>query len=368
MNLENLAIVKTNDLPIRHEGEVHDGKVRSVYWLNPEDSQRIIQEKSYPVHLTTPIGAMVISDRLSAFDCIWQAEEELGGIPEKGASLNNISKHWFNLFDEAGLAGNHILDIPHPLVWIVQRADPILVEAVARQYITGSMWRAYEKGERTFCGIELPEELQKSQRLNKLLITPTTKGIIRGVKGIPEKEDADLTKRLIVKNYAALGFLSREDVNDYEKLLVKGFKIIEQELARMGKIFVDTKFEFGYINMPNGSVAMGYIDEIGTPDSSRFWDADEYAKGNVVEESKEGFRQFLLNESGIDPDILLNKKRMDERKKVAADYRVPVKIFMEVSDTYTKTAADITGKPVPNIENPREEIIDTLTGYGIIKY
>ena len=79
-----------------------------------------------------------------------------------------------------GLARSHILEVPHPLVWIVQRARPVLVEAIARRFITGSMWRAYERGERLFCGIELPDGLHRDQRLREILLTPSTKGVMRG--------------------------------------------------------------------------------------------------------------------------------------------------------------------------------------------
>ena len=95
---------------------------------------------------------MVISDRISAFECIWHGEGGMNGVPGKGAALNAISNHWFKLFRENGLADSHILDIPHPFVWIVQKAKPVMIEAICRQYITGSMWRAYAKGEREFCG------------------------------------------------------------------------------------------------------------------------------------------------------------------------------------------------------------------------
>ena len=147
MSLAHLAIRKTDDLPLRHAGNVHNGKVRSVYWLSPEDSRRIVQQHNYAVPEDTPLGVMVISDRISAYEIIWQGEDGLMGVPGKGASLNATAEHWFKEFEKAGLAGNHILETPHPLVWIVRRARPIMVEAIARQYITGSMWRAYEKGD-----------------------------------------------------------------------------------------------------------------------------------------------------------------------------------------------------------------------------
>jgi len=367
MSLENLAIVKTNDLPIRHQGDVHNGKVRSVYWLTKEDSKRLIEEKGYNIHPNAQLGAMVISDRLSAFECIWQAEDGLMGPPQKGACLNAVSYQWFKEFDKAGLAGNHILDVPHPLVWIVQKAKPVLVEAIARQYITGSMWRKYgEEGVRKFCGIELPEGLKKNQRLKELLITPSTKGIIRGIPGIPEDDDVNVSRKQILDNYMAFGFRSPEDVDKYETLLAQGCKLAEEKLKTLGKIFVDTKFEFGYVKDPSGDTSMIYMDEVLTPDSSRFWEAEEYAKGNIVEDSKEGFRQFLLNESGIEKDILLKKKRMDERRKAAAEYKVPVEEFMKVSDTYKRITEKITGEKVLEIKEPKTEVVEALSGYGLI--
>ena len=142
MSLANSVLAVNDDLPIKTNLSVHSGKVRSVYWLSEEKSRQLIEQKGYDVAIDAPLAVMVISDRLSAFDCIWHAEGDLRGVPGKGASLNAISNHWFELFKQKGLADNHILDIPHPFVWIVQKARPLMIEAIARQYITGSMWRA----------------------------------------------------------------------------------------------------------------------------------------------------------------------------------------------------------------------------------
>ena len=181
MSLADKVLAVNNDLPIRTDQPVHSGKVRSVYWLTAEDSKRLIEEKGYNVPADAPLAIMVISDRISAFDCIWHGEGGMNGVPGKGAALNAISNHWFKLFKEQGLADSHILDIPHPFVWIVQKARPVMIEAIARQYITGSMWRAYEKGEREFCGIQIAEGLENNTKLPELLITPSTKGILKGV-------------------------------------------------------------------------------------------------------------------------------------------------------------------------------------------
>merc|ERR1712176_319241 len=188
------------------------GKVRAVYWLTPEDSKRLIEEKKYDVAPGSPLAVMVISDRISAFDVIWHAENGLNGVPCKGAALNAISNHWFKLFKEKGLANSHILDIPHPLVWIVQKAKPVMVEAIARQYITGSMWRDYGKGNRKFCGIEIPDGLKNNQKLDKLLITPTTKGILQGIPGVPEQDDVNISRSDIEQNFKASNFSSPDDI------------------------------------------------------------------------------------------------------------------------------------------------------------
>ena len=112
MSLADQILAVNNDLPIRTGAAVHSGKVRSVYWLTEDDSRRLIEEKNYDVALDTPLAIMVISDRISAFDCIWHGEGGMKGVPGKGAALNAISNHWFKLFKKQGLADSHILDIP----------------------------------------------------------------------------------------------------------------------------------------------------------------------------------------------------------------------------------------------------------------
>lgn len=111
MSLANQVLAVNDDLPIRTHQPVHSGKVRSVYWLTPEDNRRLIQEKNYNVQPDAELAIMVISDRISAFDCIWHAEGGLNGVPGKGAALNAISNHWFTLFKQHNLADSHILDI-----------------------------------------------------------------------------------------------------------------------------------------------------------------------------------------------------------------------------------------------------------------
>jgi phosphoribosylaminoimidazole-succinocarboxamide synthase len=359
MSLANQVLAINNDLPIRTDKPVHSGKVRSVYWLTDADSRRLIQQKGYNVQPDAPLAIMIISDRISAFDCIWHGEGGLKGVPGKGAALNAISNHWFKLFKDNGLADSHILDIPHPFVWIVQKAKPVMVEAICRQYITGSMWRSYTQGERNFCGIELPEGLEKDQKLPELLMTPSTKGILKDIPNVPEADDVNVTRQDLINNYQAFNFRNTDDINYYEKLLTDGFTVISHELAKLDQIFVDTKFEFGYVTDASGNEKLIYMDEVGTPDSSRIWDGAAYRDGQIVENSKEDFRQVLLNYFP-DPDVLLNKERMPERFALAADNALPQDILMQISKIYTNIAEKITGQSITLSQDPKNEIIEIL--------
>ncbi len=365
MSLADQVLAVNDDLPIRTDQPVHSGKVRSVYWLSAADSARLVRERNYPVAADAPLAVMVISDRISAYEVIWHGEGGMNGVPGKGAALNAISSHWFRRFREQGLADSHILEIPHPLVWVVQKARPVRIEAIARQYITGSMWRAYEQGEREICGQPLPDGLQRDQRLPELLITPSTKGIVRGLSGVPELDDVNISRADLERHYAAFAFRSAADIPGYERLLREGFAVISEALATIDQIFVDTKFEFGYVTGSDGEERLIYMDEVGTPDSSRIWDGAAYREGRVVENSKEKFRQLLLQHFP-DPDILTNKARMDERPALARA-GLPLDILMRTSETYRALAERITGEPLLISDHPRAEIIDTLAGgFGLI--
>jgi phosphoribosylaminoimidazole-succinocarboxamide synthase len=360
MSLADKVLAVNNDLPIRTGAKVHSGKVRSVYWLTAADSARLIAERNFDVAADAPLAIMVISDRISAFECIWHGEGGVHGVPGKGAALNAISNHWFKLFRERGLADSHILEVPHPFVWIVQKARPVMIEAIARAYITGSMWRSYARGERNFCGIRIPDGLEKDQKLAELLITPSTKGILQGIPGVPAVDDVNISRSDIENNYEAFKFHGIDDIARYEKLLREGFETISGALARLGQVFVDTKFEFGYVRDKHGLEKLIYMDEVGTPDSSRIWDGPSYQAGRIVENSKEGFRQQLLSYFP-DPDILLNKDRMVEREALARDNALPESVLMAVSETYVDIAEKIIGASVPLSDNPRAEIIDVLS-------
>jgi len=360
------VLSSNHDFAIRTAEPVHSGKVRSVYWLTPQDSERLIQQRGYPVSPDAQLAVLIVSDRLSAFDCIWRGEGGLEGVPGKGAVLNGVSQHWFQAFANAGLARSHILEAPHPLLWVVQRARPVRIEAIARQYLTGSLWRDYASGLRDVGGTVLPEGLAQHQRLQNLLITPSSKGVLKGLAGIPEVDDVNISRGDLEQHWSALGFEQLSDVNRYEVLLSEGFQLISQQLQAIGQLFVDTKFEFGYASNGQGESELIYMDEVGTPDSSRIWDRKAYTEGRVVENSKEGFRQDLL-QWVPDRELLLDKNRMEERLAFAAATAVPQDFLLSVSETYREIAVAITGQEIVVPEQPRAEINDLLsTELGLI--
>ena len=130
--------------------------------------------------------------------------------------------------------------------------------------------------------------------------------------------------------------------------------------------FYDTKFEFGYVRNASGEgSSMIYIDEVGTLDSSRYWDMASYGNGKIVENSKEMFRKFLCD-SVPDADVLLNKTRMAERTELGKTFKVPVAALMATSDLYKNVAEQLTGVAVAEVGNAREEILDALSAYGIV--
>ncbi len=363
-NLDKLALANTREIIIPG-AEFYEGKVRSVYWLTPKQSRKLIMERVYQVPENTQLGVLIISDRISAFDAIWEAEGGLKGVPGKGAALNAISKFFFDMIlNELGIR-NHLLEAPHPLVWIVQKAQPqVMVEGIVRKYITGSMWRAYAKGDREFCGVTLPDGLTQHQMLNELLFTPTAKGSLN-IPGLPTDEDANLTMDQIAEHYSELGFANLNDLNSFVTIINNAFNLISKYLARRKMKLVDTKFEGGYVKNAKGELELGLIDEIVTPDSSRYWDADEYEKGNIIENSKEAFRQMLLG-MPFGPALVDKNNSVEMRREIARNNPLPAEIMFKMSDLYNELVLKITGQGLPAIENPREEILDLLREFGLV--
>ncbi|WP_439102626.1 phosphoribosylaminoimidazolesuccinocarboxamide synthase [Congregibacter sp.] len=359
------VLTVSDDLPLAVARPVHSGKVRSVYFLRPDDSQRLIRERGYAIAPQSDLAIMVISDRLSAFDCLWRSDS-FEGVPGKGAALNAIAAHWFSTFDANALMPHHLLEMPHPMVWIVRQARPVMMEAIARRYITGSLWRAYARGERVIGGVTLPDGLKQFQRLSELLFTPSTKGVVRDVPGVAETDDAPLAPAALREYYRAFSLQSEAQLDACVSALRSGFEIIEDKLSASGDLLVDTKFEFGIAPSLSGGEELIYMDEVGTPDSSRIWRREDWERGEPREHSKEQFREALL--SWVDDrDMLLDARRMEERSSYAQSHAVPDEFFLDLSETYTAQAEGILGAPLPRMDRPREAMLDLMNEqFGLV--
>jgi len=225
---------------------------------------------------------LVASDRISCFDVV------VGTIPFKGQVLNQIAAFWFE--KTAGIAPNHVLSVPDPCVTVARECKPLPVEFVYRAYLTGvsstSIWRAYEAGERLYCGHRLPEGMNKHQKLPEPLLTPTTKA---------EHGDHDaLTSR---EELIASGAISAAHYDEAGRIAARLFAAGQAWAATRGLILVDTKYEMGLD--VDGRITV--IDEIHTPDSSRYWYADGYAQAFARAEDpksldKEYVRRWLVEQ------------------------------------------------------------------------
>ena len=219
---------------------------------------------------------IVVSDRISAFDVILPK-----AIPYKGAVLNGISAFFLNETKE--LVPNWLIETPNSHVAFGHLAPTIPIEIVVRGYIAGSMWRAYETGERSFCGIQLPDGLKNNQKLDAPIITPTTKATAGHDENTSEEEI--LNQRIVSRSEWTLIKKYAYDLFDYGS----------RYAASKNLILVDTKFEFG--KRKDGEIIL--IDEILTPDSSRYFIADSYLEKfqngeNPIQLSKEFLRQWLI--------------------------------------------------------------------------
>lgn len=251
------AIVRT-DFNFPGQTGVYHGKVRDVYNIKNE------------------FLAMVVSDRISAFDVVLPK-----GIPYKGQVLNQIASKFLDATSD--IVPNWKIATPDPMVTIGHMCEPFKVEMVVRGYLTGHAWREYKSGKRSICGEVMPEGMKEHQKFPKPLITPTTKAT--------EGHDEDISKADIIKT----GLVSKEDYEQLEKYTFALFERGTQMAAKMGLILVDTKYEFG---KKDGKIYL--IDEIHTPDSSRYFYAEGYeerlAKGEDQRQlSKEFVREWLMS-------------------------------------------------------------------------
>ncbi len=229
--------------------------------------------------------AIVVSDRVSAFDLVW------GTIPFKGQVLNQIAAWWFRKLD--GIVPHHLIDVPDPNISLVKNVKTLPVEIIVRGYLTGSTktssWYAYQNLDRMICGLEMPAGMKKNQKFEAPIITPTTK---------PEYgHDEAITREEIINQ----GLVSEEMYTQAEEYALKMFALGQKVAAERGMILVDTKYEMGI----DADGKLIVIDEVHTPDSSRYWVADSYETRFAAGEEPEGldkeFVRGMLVAKGVDP-------------------------------------------------------------------
>ena len=311
--MKQKPVVQT-DFTLPGQKEVYKGKVRDVY--NIDDDYLV----------------MVVTDRISAFDVVLPE-----GIPYKGQVLNQIADRFL---EEAGkIVPTWKISTPDPNVMIGHYAEPYPVEMVVRGYLTGHAWREYKAGKREICGVPLPEGMKQHQKFETPLLTPTTKA--------HEGHDEDISKEEIINS----GLVSKEEYEKLEQYTLDLFEQGTKLAADKGLILVDTKYEFG---KKDGQIYL--IDEIHTPDSSRYFYADGYQerfdKGEPQRQlSKEFVREWLV-EKGFQGE------EGQEIPEMTSEF------VEKVSERYIELFEKITGEKfhyteTQNIEQRIEENIKT---------
>ncbi len=286
--------IKNTEFNFPGQQHVYHGKVRDVYNIRNE------------------LLVMVVTDRISAFDVILPK-----GIPYKGQVLNQIATRFLDATTD--LVPNWKMASPDPNVTVGYLAEPFKVEMVIRGYLTGHAWREYRDGKRTLCGVPLPEGLKEHDKFPEPIITPSTKA--------EEGHDEDISRADII----AQGLVSEEEYKQLEDYTMKLFQRGTEMAGKMGLILVDTKYEFG---KKDGEIIL--IDEIHTPDSSRYFYLDGYeerqAKGEQQKQlSKEFVRQWLISNN-------FQGKEGQQMPEMPDD-------FVEtVSERYIELYENITGK------------------------
>jgi phosphoribosylaminoimidazole-succinocarboxamide synthase len=271
---------------------------------------------------------LVVSDRLSAFDVV------LGTIPFKGQVLNQLAAYWFR--ETRHVAPNHVIDVPDPNVTRAVECQPLSVEMVVRAYLTGvtttSIWKHYEAGVRRYAGHVLPDGMRKNQPLPRPLVTPSTKGA-KGAHDETVSRD-DLAKR---------GLVDAETFDELETMCLRMFAFGQGRARACGLILVDTKYELG--RAPDGRIL--FIDEVHTPDSSRFWYAADYEQRVARDEEpraldKEYVRRYFasIGYTGTGPPP-----------------PIPDDVRVEAARRYIEAYEIVTGSAfIPDTEDPLPRI------------
>ena len=288
------AVVKTN-FQFPKQKSLYEGKVRDVY--NIDDKYL----------------AMVVTDRISAFDVVLPK-----GIPYKGQVLNQIAAKFLDA--TADIVPNWKLATPDPMVTIGKRLQPFKVEMVVRGYLAGSAWREYKAGSRILCGEDLPEGMVENQKFPTPIITPTTKA--------DEGHDENISRQEIIKQ----GLVSEEDYTQLEDYTYALFQRGTEIAAKQGLILVDTKYEFG--KDIDGKIYL--IDEIHTPDSSRYFYAEGYE-----ERLKKGEKQRQLSKEFVREWLMENGFQGKENQQVP---EMTDEFIQQVSERYIELYEHIVGE------------------------
>jgi len=278
--MENEVVMETNlPLPLFKRG-----KVRDIYDLD----KRLL---------------IVSTDRISAFDIVLP-----NGVPHKGEALNRLSIYWFN--QTKNIIPNHILDVVDPRTILVKKAEPIKIEFVIRGYIYGSAWERYREG-KTICGIKLPPGLSKAEKLQEPILTPTTKAEVG--------HDIEITKDDVIKK------IGRDVAEKIEEACLRIYERTSKRAEANGILVADTKVEFGFYD-----AELILIDELFTPDSSRFWPSEKYEVGSD---------QFSFDKQSV-RDYL---DSLDWNKQPPAP-NLPDHVILETSKKYIEAYERLTGR------------------------
>jgi len=309
-NQPSMKAITRTDFEFPGQVSVYHGKVRDVYNI---DNRFLV---------------MVVTDRISAFDVILPK-----GIPYKGQVLNQIATKFLDA--TADIVPNWKIASPDPMVTVGHFCKPFKVEMVVRGYLTGHAWREYKAGKRTLCGVSLPEGMREHQKFPKPIITPTTKA--------EEGHDEDISREEIISR----GLVSQADYTLLKQYTLALFERGSQMAEKMGLILVDTKYEFGE---KDGKIYL--IDEIHTPDSSRYFYLDGYQ-----ERFDKGEEQRQLSKEFVREWLMANGFQGREGQTIP---EMTPEFVEQVSNRYIELYEKITGEKFQKAQN--EDVLSRIEG------
>lgn len=310
--------LKSTDFKLKYQSTKYVGKVRDNYTYTDDSVEKML---------------IITTDRISCFDVV------VGTIPFKGQILNQIASFWFDKTKD--IIQNHIISMPDPNAIIVKKCNALPIEMIVRAYITGSLWREYEKGERQLYGLKFNSHLKKDQRFDYPIITPTT-------KAQHGEHDAPISKEEIIKK----GIITKQIYEQMEKISLKLFERGQKVASQNGLILVDTKYEFGLLD---GKLIL--MDEIHTPDSSRYWYSESYE-----ELFENGEEQKILDKEYV-RQWLISKGFMGEGQAP----NLPDEVKIEACMRYMKAFEQVTGRKFDaSSENINLRIEKNLKKVGLI--